>query len=110
MSLPVNGERGEVPLSIGGHDIVIAATMQGLAALSTRLGCASMSDLFQRLANVEVNAAMAAIELLTIRGDAKAALGALKLGHFTAVAGALSQALAHHFDGDEGNDEAAGEK
>lgn len=108
MTLPVNGARGEVPLRIGEVDLVIAASMEGLSSLSTRLECKSMADLFGRLSNVEVAAAVAAVDLLTVRGDKKAALAGLKLGHFSAVAGALAQALSHHF-GDEGNDEAVEE-
>ncbi len=109
MALPVNGARGEVPLRIDDVDLVIAAEMEGLSAISTRLECKSMADLFSRLSQVEVAAAVAAIDLLTVRGDKKAALAKLKLGHFSAVAGALAQALSHHFDGDAGNVEAAKE-
>lgn len=108
MTLPVNGARGEVPLRIGQVDLVIAATMEGLSAVSTRLECKSMASLFDRLANVEIAAAMAGIDLMTVRGDKKAALAGLKLGHFPAVAGAFAQALSHHF-GDEGNEEAVEE-
>jgi hypothetical protein len=90
-------------------DLVIAATMEGLSAVSTRLECKSMASLFDRLANVEIAAVMAGIDLLTVRGDKKAALAALKLGHFPAVAGAFAQALSHHFGDDEGNAEAAEE-
>lgn len=108
MALPVNGARGEAPLRIGEVDLVIAATMEGLSSVSSRLECKSMASLFDRLANVEIAAAIAGIDLLTVRGDKKAALAGLKLGHFPAVAGAFAQALSHHF-GDEGNAEAVEE-
>lgn len=109
MALEANGARGEVPLTVGGVDLVIAASMGGLAKLSTRLDSRSMGDLFEKLANVEVNTVIAGLELLTVRGDAKAAIAALKLGHFPAIAKAFSAALAHHFGDDEGNGEAARE-
>lgn len=102
----VNGARGEVGLSIGGVDIVIAATMQGLAATSTALNCKSMNDLFVRLSQVEIAAAQAGLQHLTVRGDAKAALSALKLKHFPLLSQAFEIALSHHFADEAGNDEA----
>lgn len=107
MAVEVNEARGEVPLKIDDVEIVIAATMQGLAAVSARLETKSMADLFQRLSGVEPGATMAAVELLTVRGDRVAALSKLKLKHFNACAEALSRALMHHFKDDEGNGEAA---
>lgn len=107
MALEVNGARGEVALKVGGVDLVIAATMNGLAAVSTRLECKSLADLFVRLSGVEIAATRAAIELLTIKGDKVAAVAALKLKDFRACADAFATALAHHFKDDEGNDEAA---
>jgi hypothetical protein len=81
--------------------------MQGLAAVSTRLECKSLGDLFVRLSGVEVAATNAAIELLTVRGDAAAAAAKLKLKHFKACADAFALALSHHFKDDEGNGDAA---
>lgn len=108
MTLEVNGARGEVALKVGGVDLVIAATMNGLAAVSTRLECKSLADLFLRLSGVEIAATKAAIELLAIRGDKVAASAKLKLKDFKACADAFAEALAHHFkDDDEGNDAAA---
>lgn len=107
MALEVNGARGEVALRIGKIDLVIAATMEGLSAVSTRLECKSMGDLFQRLSGVEPAACSAAVELLTVRGDKAAAVKALKLRHFKDCAEAINAALAHQFQDDEGNDEPA---
>ncbi|KQZ81874.1 hypothetical protein ASD64_08935 [Mesorhizobium sp. Root157] len=106
-NLPVNGARGEVALRVGGVDLVIAAEMGRLAAVSTALECKSLSDLFTRLSAVEPAAVMAALPLLTINGDAAKAVGALKLKDFAACATAFNKALAHHFQADEGNVEAA---
>ncbi|RVL04774.1 hypothetical protein CN152_04405 [Sinorhizobium meliloti] len=106
-SVMVNGARGEVPLTIDGVKLVIAATMSGLAAVSTRLDCKSFQDLFMRLSGVEAAAVLAGIELLTIKGDRLAAIQKLKLKHFKDCAAAFNAALAHHFDdGEEGNVEA----
>ncbi len=105
--LPVNGARGEVALRVGGVDLVIAAEMERLAAVSTALECKSLSDLFTRLSSVEVAAVTAALPLLAIRGDAAAAVAKMKLKDFKAIAEAMSAALAHHFRVDEGNGEAA---
>lgn len=103
MSVPVNGARGEVGLKIGDVEIVIAATMGGLAAASTELGCKSLQDLFERLSMVEVAAAQSGIRHLTVRGDASAALAALKLSHFNTLSKAFEAALGHHFSDDLGN-------
>lgn len=102
----VNGARGEVELKIDDVELVIAATMQGLSAVSTRLECKSLADLFMRLSGVELAATVAAIELMTVKGDKAAALKKLKLKHFTACAAAFSAALSHHFDDEAGNGEA----
>ncbi|TPM67459.1 hypothetical protein [Mesorhizobium sp. B2-2-1] len=107
MALEVNGARGEVALKVGGVDLVIAATMAGLAAVSTRLDCKSLADLFLRLSGVEVAATHAAIELLTIKGDWVAAQAKMKLKDFKACADAFAVALSHHFSDDEGNGDAA---
>jgi hypothetical protein len=107
MALEINGARGEVALKVGGVDLVIAATMAGLSAVSTRLECKSLADLFVRLSGVEVAATMAAIELLTVRGDKFAAAAALKIKDFKACADAFALALAHHFDGEPKNEPAA---
>lgn len=104
MALDVNGARGEVALTVGGVDLVIAATMAGLAAISTRLECKSLADLFVRLSGVEAAATMAAVELLTVRGDKMAAVAALKLKDFKACADAFAVALSHHFDSEPKND------
>lgn len=102
--LEVNGARGEVELWVGGTPLVLAAEMGALAAVSSRLSCKSMADLFLRLSNVEPAATVAALDLLTVRGDKAKAIAALKLKHFGAVAKAISEALSHHFDEeDEGN-------
>ena len=105
--LQVNGARGEVALWIGDVPLVIAATMGGLSAVSTRLECKSLNDLFTRLQGVEVSATTAGIELLTVKGDRFAAVEKLRIKHFPACSDAFLAALAHHFDdGDEGNGEA----
>lgn len=109
MAHQVNGARGEVLLSIEGEEVVLAATMGGLAAVSTQLGCKSVHDLFTRLSGAEVAAATAAIPALTIKGDPEKVLAKLKLKHFPMIAEAFAKALAHHFEDDEGNDPAAKE-
>jgi len=108
MALPVNGARGEVALTIGDTELVIAATMEGLASVSSHLGCKSMAELLERLSNGEVAAAMAAIRFMTVQGKRDDALKALKLSHFDALADSITLALAHHFEGPPGNGEAAG--
>ncbi|PRD42180.1 hypothetical protein C5748_17085 [Phyllobacterium phragmitis] len=105
--LPVNGARGEVALWVGDVPLVIAAEMEGLSVLSTRLECKSIQDLFTRLSGAEVAATRAAIPSLTVRGEPAKALEKLKLKHFAAIAEAFARALSHHFEDDEGNAGAA---
>jgi hypothetical protein len=107
--LEVNGARGEVALWVGDVPLVIAAEIGKLAAVSTRLGCKSMSDLFLRLTSVEVAATLAALDLLTVRGEKEAAIKKLRLKHFSACSQAFASALSHHLDGDTGNPEAVGQ-
>lgn len=106
--LSVDGARGEVSLWVADVPLVLAAEMARLSALSNRLDCKSLGDLFTRLSDVEVGATVAAIELLTVKGNALEAITKLKLKHFTACKVAFITLLTHHFDGDEeGNGEAA---
>lgn len=107
MALEVNGARGEVPLTVGGVDLVIAATMKGLAGTSTAIGCQSLGELFLKIQGVEVATTIAAIGNLTVRGDKDKALEALTVKDFPACADAFAKALSHHFQGEPKNDEAA---
>jgi len=106
---PVNEARGEARLVIDDVELVLAAEMGRLSAVSSRLQCKSLNDLFLRLSDVEPAATVAGIELLTVRGNAIEAITKLKLKHFGACKIAFLSVLAHHFDGDEGNAEAASE-
>lgn len=108
-SLPVNGARGEVALRIGKVDLVIAAEMERLAFVSTALECKSFVDLYQRLLGAEVAATMAAIQHLTVRGDASQAVQELRLTDFTACKNAFTAALMHHVGEDAGKDAAVEE-
>lgn len=99
----VNEARGEARLMIDDVELVLAAEMGRLAALSSRLQCKSMADLFARLTNVEASAAVVGIELLAVEGDWLKALQKLKLKHFKAVSQAFTDILAHHFEGEAGN-------
>ncbi|WP_246252043.1 hypothetical protein [Ancylobacter pratisalsi] len=104
-----NSEKGEVPLEIGGVELVIAATMGGLAQVSSKLGCQSFGELYMKLANVEINALLAGVECLTVRGDVGKAMKALTLRDLPACKTAFLAAMMLHADTPEGNAEAAGE-
>lgn len=108
MAHSVNGARGEVALRIGSVDLVIAAEIGRLAAVSTALECKSFVDLYTRLLGVEVAATVAGVHNLTVKGNAKAALAELKLSDLPACKEAFAAALQHAL-GDAGKDEAAGE-
>jgi hypothetical protein len=105
--LAVNEARGEVGLWVDDVPLVLAAEIGRLSAVSSRLQCKSLNDLFLRLSDVEPAATIAAIELLSIKGKPLDAIEKIKLKHFGACRVAFLALLAHHFDGeDEGNAEA----
>lgn len=64
-----NPLRGEATVTIGSVEIVMAATMERLAQLSSALGCQTLQDLYARLAGTEIAATRAAIRILTIKGS-----------------------------------------
>ncbi|CAM5401708.1 hypothetical protein AFEL58S_02044 [Afipia felis] len=107
MVLPYNSERGEVPLAVGGTDLVIAAEMEKLAALSGRLNCQSFLELYSKLAGVELVATMAAIELLAVKGDTGAALKSFTITDLPACKDAFVAALLHHTSKAGGNGDGA---
>lgn len=107
-ALSVNGARGEIALRVGSVDLVIAAEIGRLAAVSTALECKSLVDLYRRLLGVEIAATVAGIQHLTVKGDAPAAIGSLRLRDFPACKDAFAAALAHHVD-DAGKAEAVEE-
>jgi hypothetical protein len=109
MAYPVNGARGEVALKAGGVDLVIAAEIDRLAAVSTELECKSFAELYQRLMGVEVAATIAGVRHLTVKGNGEAAAAKLKLRDFAACKVAFAEALVHHLGDDEGKDGAADE-
>jgi hypothetical protein len=106
--LPVNGARGEAALRIGSVDLVIAAEIGRLAAVSTALECKSFIDLYQRLLGVEIAATMAGIQHLTVRGNAAAAIAQMRLKDLPACKAAFAATLSHHLGDDEGKGGAAG--
>ncbi|MGN6146877.1 MAG: hypothetical protein ACTHOP_25185 [Mesorhizobium sp.] len=108
-TLPVNGARGEVALRIGNVDLVIAAEMERLSALSTAMGFPALAEFQRRLVELEVSTAVLAVRHLTVLGDADAAIRSMRLSDFAACSSAFVAALNHHFDGKEGKDGAATE-
>ena len=111
MPLAHNSERGEVPLAVGGVDLVVAAEMGRMATLSTRLQCQSFAELYLKLVQGELAAIMAGVEVLTIRGDFGKALKAMSLADVKPCREAFAQAMLFHSKDDEpsGNGEAASE-
>lgn len=121
MALKVNAARGEVLADAGGVEIVLCAEMERLAALSARLNCQSLQELYGRLIGSEPRATLAAVEILAVKGDAeraRKALGALRGGPamqaLTTLAKSIAAALAAHMNDDDGdapggNSGAAGE-
>ena len=101
--LPVNEGRGEVAVTVDGVELVVAAEMERLAHLSARLQCATLHDLYQRLAGAEPAAMYACLDLFVLRGDAGAAKAALSLDGLVTLSRAMVKALAHHSGPSSGN-------
>lgn len=83
--------------------------MGRLAALSTRLGSKSFSDMYGKLAGAEINSILAAVELLAVRGDVGKALKAMQLSDLAKCVDAVMAAFAHHAEKVQGNAQAAKE-
>lgn len=110
MSLKYNGERGEVPLTIGGVELIVATEMQGLASLSSRLGLPGFSDLYSKIAGAEINATMAAVECLAVKGDVTKALKEMTLADLPRCTEAFMKSFTHHAEKAAGNDKSGNEK
>jgi hypothetical protein len=65
MTIAIDSKRGEIPLTIGGIELAVSADIHRLAAVSTRLGCQSLSELFHKIVTAEPNAPMGC-RLLTV--------------------------------------------
>jgi len=96
MPLKYNSERGEVPLTVGGVDLVIAAEMKGIAAVSNRMDCKSFAELFVKLVSGEPNAVIAGIECLSVQGDWGAAIKAMTIKDLGPCISAFKAAMLHH--------------
>lgn len=107
MSLTYNAERGEVPLTVGGVELVIAAEMGRLATLSGRLNCQSFMEFYTKLAQVELQATVVAIEVLAVKGDPTAALKAMTIADLPACKAAFVAAFLHHAEKTTGKRKAA---
>lgn len=106
MALAYNSERGETPLTVGGVELVVAAEMGRLAALSARLNCQGFMELYLKLANAEINAVVAGVELLSVKGDVGKAIKQMTLADLPACIEAFMTTFTHHADKVSGNEKA----
>lgn len=104
-----NAARGEVPLTIAGIELVIAAEMFRLATLSQRSNCQSFGELYAKLVNCEIMTVILAVEVLSIRGDHASALKAITIADLPACKDAFVAAMLHHVGSQEGKGEAVKE-
>ncbi len=108
MSLTYNAERGEVPLTVGGVDLVVAAEMSGLASLSSRMGLPGFSEMYAKIASAEINATMDAVECLAVKGDGAKARKEMTLADLPRCTEAFMKSFTHHANkAAEGNEKAA---
>lgn len=112
MAKPIapNAARGERSLTIGGEAIVICASMDGLARLSTELGFPPLAEMLRRLTGGEINAVRSAVEHLAVSGDGVAARAAATVKDLLEATPVITQVLMEHIEGDHpGNGEAGAE-
>lgn len=102
---PANKARGEVAVTLGDLEIVLAAEMGQLGRLSALTGHPTFPELYSRLVGTEISTTMAALRLLTVRGQrggkdlkrdeaADAAAEAFRLDDAEAVQSAFQDILA----------------
>jgi hypothetical protein len=109
--LPANEARGEVPVTIGGVDIVVAAEFEGLAKISGLLDCHTLDELQRRVFMAEPRAMLAVLETCVVQGDAAAARQKLQVPDALKLARAMQKAVLHHLgDTPKGNAPGAGGK
>ncbi|PLX36996.1 MAG: hypothetical protein C0605_07975 [Hyphomicrobiales bacterium] len=76
-----NEHRGEVPLEVAGHKLVLVGTFGALAEVSSKLGGAGIGDIIRRVGQADPEALLAALESLDVSGNAAdiAAIPAIKI-------------------------------
>ncbi len=106
---PANEARGEVAVTIGGVDLVVAAEMERLAQLSAVLDCQSLADLQRRVFQAEPRAMFGVLATCVVRGDSEAARSKLKIPGCLDLSKAMQKAVLHHLgDAPKGNASGAG--
>lgn len=98
-----NEARGEVALTVGGQDLIICATIDGLARVSAAIRSDTLHELFTKVGGGEPNACLAVLGSWVVEGDAAAAIKGLKLPDFLKVGNAAKAAMAAHMS-DEDDD------
>ena len=93
-----NVMRGEAPLKIGGHELVIAIEMGALAKYSAATGIDDFAALTASFIGFSPRCAPAALECFTVSGDWKAALAELSMADWGAWRDGFSLALAGHLE------------
>ncbi len=100
-----NPEAGEVSVSVGGQDLILVASIGGLARVSAHCQCKTLFELYERLIGSEPNAALAFIRNCTVAGDAEKALAAVGMKDLIGIGKSAGEAMAAHMDDASGNGE-----
>lgn len=104
-----NTARGEVALTVGGEDLIICATIGGLAQVSAAVKAETLHELYTKIGGGEPNACLAVLGSWTVAGNTAAAVENLKLPDLLKIGQAATAAMASHMDGDDdGGKPAAG--
>lgn len=98
MATIANRERGEIPVRIGDEDLILAASLEGLARVSNEIGARSMRELYDRLVQSDPFAVSVALDCLVIKGDAEKAKDNWTMADMPSWIDAITQTLLMHVD------------
>ena len=95
-----NKARGEVPLKVGGVDLILCATMENLDALEQATGGLALLELMERIGSCHGSTLKAGLKSLAVEGDAdKAWQGQIGAAQWPVIQLALQQVLVPDLEG-----------
>ncbi|MBA5779497.1 hypothetical protein H2509_20395 [Stappia sp. F7233] len=107
---PANEARGEVAVTVGGVDLILCATLGGLAGVSAATKSETFAQMFRKICGGEPNAIIAVVQSWTVEGDAVAALKAMKIPDMMKIASAAERCMDALMGDAAGNADAGAEK
>lgn len=104
-----NEARGERALTVGGQELLLCCTLDGLARVSAAIQAQTLHELYTKILGGEPNAVRAAISCFCVEGDSGAAVRNLNLADLLPAGKIAGACISHHMIGAVGNGEAGTE-